>query len=560
MEAQAALDLEEVRAQAHMLNPAVWILDSNILNENQDPIEFDGHRFMLNFYADTSPDLVCMKSAQIGYSVAAILKAIHAAYFYKLNVIYVLPTRNASAEFVVPKVNPMLNRNKILADMVKSTDNKSLKAIGDRFIYFRGAHHEGEAISTTADLIVADEYDRSDQAILMMMRSRLQASKYRWYWKFSNPSLPSFGVHELYQDSDQMHWIIACQHCGHRMYMDFERDDHMQNHYVDIDRKVYACGKCGKELSDNARQSGEWVAKYPGRSRRGYWINQLMIPWVPASLILEQQKEMDIQSFYNMVLGLPYQAAEYMINRAAILRNCKPGLAKTDNVVIGCDSGKEKHWVIGNEEGIFTYGKTTDWEDVEKLRNLYDATMVIDALPDFTIPEQLARKYPGKVFVHYYSPDNSTSMDVSHRKEGTEFGVIQSDRTKLFDLLAADITSGHLRFFQEASALDGLIYHFENMYRVVEPDTRGIPKARWEHKENKPDHWAHAAAYYKVALSFMIKSGETGAVRSAQPVVKKKNSYYVGSDGSVPVHQALGMDLDTLVEKSLAKNKRKRVL
>lgn len=551
------MDKEALRAKTHMLNPAMWVLDNEFINENQQPFEFDSHRFMLMPYADSSPDQVIMKSAQVGWSMAAILKATHAAYFTKLNVIYVLPTRNASAEFVVPKVNPLLQRNAVLANMVKSTDNKSLKQVGDRFIYFRGAHHEGEAISTSADIIIADEYDRSNQAVLMMMRSRLQASKYRWYWKFSNPSLPGFGVHELFQDSDQMHWMIKCSACSHEFFIDLEKDEFTKNHYLDRERVVYACGSCDRELTDNDRQGGRWLPKYPGRSRRGYWLNQLMIPWVSAQLILEQEKEMDIASFHNMVLGLPYQASEYLINREAILRGCNPGLALKTDVVIGCDSGKEKHWVMGNPEGIFSYGKTTEWDDVERLFNLYNATMVIDALPDFTIPERLAKKYPGRVFVHYYLHD-SKSMEVSTRNEGVQFGRIDSDRTKLFDEAAAKISSGDIRFFQDPKDLDDLIYHFENVYRVVEEDTRGILKARWEHKENKPDHWAHATLYYLVGLSFMIRSHEVGGVSPNKPV-KGKPAYHVRPDGSVPVKEALGMPLDRLVERSLAKNKKRRV-
>lgn len=541
-----------------MLNPAMWVLDNRFVNENQKPFEFDSHRFMLLPYADSSPDQVIMKSAQVGWSVAAILKAIHAANFLKLNVIYALPTRNASAEFVVPKVNPMIQRNPVIKALVKSTDNKSLKQVGDRFIYFKGAFHEGEAISTSADVLIEDEHDRCNQGVLITMQSRLQASEYGWMWRFSNPSIPGFGVHELFSDSDQMHWFVTCPHCNHEWFMDFEHDRHSKNHYIDEEQLVYACGACHKPLSADDRQGGRWVPKYPLRKRRGYWLSQLMVPWVTAEKVVSQRDAMSIEVFHNFVLGLPYQASEFMINRESILRASNPGVANKVDVVIGCDSGKEKHWVIGNPEGIFSYGKTTDWEDIERLITMYNATAVIDALPDFTIPERLARKYPGKVFVHYYTHD-SKSLDTINRKEGTESGVIQSDRTKLFDMLAAEITNGSIRFFQNAKALEELIYHFEQIYRIVEVDTRGIMRARWEHKENKPDHWAHATAYYRVGLSLMMKVGEVGGVTPMAAGPKKKPAYHVRPDGTVPVKEALGMDLDTLVERSLSKNKRKRV-
>lgn len=555
------IEREKLRAQLHMLNPAMWVLDEGFINENQKPFEFDKHRFMLQPYSDSSPDQVIMKSAQVGWSVLAILKSIHAAKFLKLNVIYVLPTRNATHDFVIPKVNPMLERNPKIKALLRNTDSINLKSVGDRWIYFRGAFHRGEAISTTGDLIVSDEHDISDQSVLTIYQSRLQASEWGWFWRFSNPTLPGFGVDELFQESDQMHWIIVCPSCNWQMFIDLDRDDNVGNHYVNVDKAIYACGRCHEELSDDDRQGGYWKAKYPNRERRGYWINQLMVPWVSAKKILKQQADMPIDVFYNFVLGKPYQASEFVINGDAVLRACEPGLPDKSDVIIGCDSGKIKHWVMGNPKGIFAYGTATEWSEIEQLITMYKATAVIDALPDFTVPERLARKYPGQVYVHYYVHD-SKSMNVTERKEGEQFGVLQSDRTKLFDNMAARISSQRLRFFQSKEALqakNGLIYHFENMYRIVEEDTKHVKRARWETKTGKPDHFAHAAAYYVVGLSLALLTGEAGAVNQPSPV-KGKTTFAVNPvTQSAPVTDVLGMPLDTLIERSLAKNKRRKV-
>lgn len=535
-----------------------WVSRNSFINENQEPFEFVNHRYMIQIYNDKSPELTCMKSAQVGFSVAAILKCIHAANYLKLNVIYVLPTRNATHDFVIPKVNPMLDRNPKIKSMLKNTDSVNLKQVGDRFLYFRGAFHRGEAVSTTADLVISDEHDVSDQSVLTIYQSRLQASKFGWFWRFSNPSLPGFGVHELYEESDQMHWMVECSKCKWNMYMDLEKDTRMMNHYVDRERLIYACGACNREITDENRRDGYWLAKYPDREHRGYWINQLMVPWVSAKKILKQEKDMPIDVFHNFVLGKPYQASEFMINGDAIRRACDPGAADKTDVIIGCDSGKIKHWVMGNPQGIFSYGTTTSWEDVESLMLMYNATLVIDALPDFTVPEQLARKYPGQVFVHYYT-HNSKSLNVTERKEGEQFGVLQSDRTKLFDAMAARIAGQKLRFFQSKDALDDIIYHFEQMYRVVEEDTQGIMKARWETKVGKPDHFAHAAAYYFVGLTQTLFSGEAGGIKRNAPNTGKTTFGVDPVTLKVPVTEALGMPISTLVEKSLARNKRKRV-
>jgi hypothetical protein len=559
------LTKEELRAQAHIINPALWVLDNEFINENQEPFEFDSHRFMLQPYADSSPQQVIMKSAQVGWSVEAILKSVHAAKYLRMNVIYVLPTRNASAEFVVPKVNPMLQRNPELAKLVKNTDNKSLKQVGDRFIYFKGAYHQGEAISTSADLIVSDEHDRSDQSVLSTYQSRLQASKYGWFWKFSNPSIPGFGVHELFQMSDQMHWFVTCSHCGHEWYMDFEHDKSMKNHYVRVINKTkyhekayYACGSCHQEIYDDDRQAGRWIAKYPERKVRGYWICQMLVPWVSATKIIEQQNTMSIEDFHNFVLGKPYQASEFMINRESILSARNFATPNKTECFLGVDVGKDKHWVLGNHQGVITYGKCQNWSDIEDLINLYEATTVIDALPDFTIPEELARKYPGQVFVNYFVHDTK-NMDAVNRKAGDR-SVLQSDRTKMFDILAAEITSRKLCFYQTEDALGDLIGHFENIYRVVELDTKQIARAKWETKgegENnkRPDHWAFATLYYRIAKTMGISPEDAGGVLSVP--TQKTSGYNVVND-TVKASDALGMNLDLLVEKSLQRNKMRK--
>lgn len=559
---------ERLRAKAHMLNPAMWILDNEFVNENQQRIEFTGHRFMLQPYADSTPDQCIRKSAQVGWSILAILKSVHACYFIKLNVIYVLPTRNASAEFVTPKVNPMLRRNPALARLVKNTDNKSLKQIGDRYLYFKGAFNESEAISTSADVVSADEFDRSNQDVLSMYQSRLQASKYRWFWRFSNPSLPLYGVDELFKRSDQMHWFITCPHCNHEWYIDYDRDDSIHNHYVQIvndnrdeEEGFYACGKCHKPLDDEDRQSGHWLARYPGRRMRGYWICQMMVPWVSASHIIRQKNDMTVDVFHNMVLGKAYQASEFLINREAILRARLIGKPAGGQLFMGVDVGKTKHWVLGNWQGVISHGTLDSWEEIEKMITMNDAITVIDALPDFTIPKHLADTYPGQVFVSYYTHDTK-NMEAIVRKEGDQFGIIQSDRTKLFDILAMEISSGKIGFFQESEHLlnrDGMIEHFENMYRVVEFDTKGIARARWETKgereTKRPDHFAHATAYYRVAMSQGLAPQDVGIVMPNAPGSQRVTSYGV-EDGRAKVEEVLNME--NLIERSLHRQKRRR--
>ncbi len=528
---------------AERTNPLHWILKNNFVNENEQPLEFSKHRFMIKPYMDEHPDIVVKKSAQIGWSVLAILKGIHLAGYKGMNVIHTLPTQNVIKDFVIPKVNPLIQRNKKIAEMLKS-DSVTLKKFGERFVYYRGSFVEREAISITADVLVNDEYDRSDQHILSIYQSRLQYSEYAWMWRFSNPSVKGFGVDELFEDSDQMHWFVTCPHCKEKQYLTFENN-------IDMQKMIYICKKCKKELSDKDRQNGEWIAKYPNRThRRGYWISQLMCPYVPAKYIVEKSKD-DPQFFYNFVLGLAYTEAEILVTRESIVNACSPGSVKMEKVCMGVDNGVMKHYVIGTPKGIFKYGKTDSWEEIERLIQAYNATTVIDLNPYPNTPRTLAEKYPNKVYCNSYVQDRK---EVGAIRWGSKerAGSVNSDRTKIIDRVASEINNKDIQFTMTPQKLDEYIEHWLNMYRGVETNAQGIKRGAWFTKENRPDHYAHATIYFRIALE-QVKDADGAIARSVSRPAPKKRAVIMERD-TIPQ-----IDIQKIARKSGVKKKDWRV-
>jgi hypothetical protein len=402
-----------------------------------------------------------------------------------------------------------------------TSDSISIKQVGDRFIYFRGGFSERQAISISLDLLILDEYDRMpDMSIVNMYDSRLQASEFGWRWRFSNPSAVGFGVDELYSNSTQHHWFITCHTCKHEWFIDWERDPDEKNHFVDRQNSIYACGACFNQLSDADRQNGRWVAKFPDRARKGYWISQLMVPYIPAHRIIEQFEESNIEFFHNFVLGKAYTPTDLLVDRKAIIKACVPSTIPKTPVAIGVDNGIIKHYVIGTPDGIFDYGATEDWDVIERLILTYNAVCVIDANPYPTIPKRLVDKYKNKVFVNYYRQDTK-DLGIIRWAEHTNKGVVHTDRTKIFDAVAQEITEGTILFRQSPQALEEYIYHWSNLYRTVETTPAGLPKGIWVTKEGKPDHLAHATIYFRVALTKVMGGRNMGRFVSADDVDKQ---------------------------------------
>lgn len=480
---------------------AAWIVLNKFVTENQHPIEFNDHRFLIDIYTDTADDIVGRKSAQIGWSVAEILKSIHSTQYEKRNIIYALPTNNVVQDFVKPKVNPLILSNKAISDVV-TDDSVSLKKVGDRFIYFKGGFSDREAISISGDTLVIDEYDRMpDMRVVNTFDSRLQAAAHPKRRRFSNPSQIGYGVDGLFQDSTQHHWFVKCTHCNYEWYMDWEKDKGA--HYVNQEAKFFACGKCDKEITDTARRNGRWVAKFPERKRHGYWFAQMMAPWVTAARIIEQYEESNIEFFHNYVLGKAYTPSDLIVNRETILRACSPGQVEKRRVVIGVDQDAGgQYWVAATPNGIFAHGKAKAWEEIEHLKLMYDAVVVCDPNPYPTQPKKYAHKYSDWYLCYFKQMDGMDVLKWNNQ-------VVYADRTRLLDIVANEITEARLLFRERPYDLEDIIADYNNIYRTTVEKPDGKSKSEWLKKEGKLSDYPFAIAYCRIGLSRAMGGAST---------------------------------------------------
>lgn len=514
---------------AQTFNAAAFVLQNKIVNENGIPITFKRHKFLVDFYMDNSPRLVAKKCGQIGFSTAAIIRSFHLANYVGANVIYTLPSKPIIKDFVTPKVNPLISSNPIFGEMVGDVDSTGLKKIGDRFVYFRSSWDEASGISISAHILINDELDRSNQKAVRTYKTRLDAAALDrpdlgWWWKFSNPSIPGYGVDEDWQISDQKHWMIKCEHCNFWQYLKFPEN-------INFKTAEYVCQKCEKHISDDTRIDGKWVKKYLGRNISGYWINQLMAAWIPASKIIEDSQG-DQSVFYNFTLGEAHLNKDFVVTRESIVKCLYPTINPRTDVAIGVDNGIVKHYVVGNKYGIFMIGQTEDWQFIENLRNRFDAVMVIDANPYPTPAKKLVEKYRGKVFMHYYEEDRKQVGIIRFGETQNDYGIVKTDRTKIIDAVVADINAQDLLFNFSLTDLENLQYpqHWENMYRSVAESEKGIKKAVWITPEGRPDHYAHATVLMRAAQTKVLTSA--GVVKPNAPGNRYPDTIIVNSDNT----------------------------
>lgn len=431
----------------------------------------------------------------------AILKTLFAAKYKGWNIIYTLPTAGDVNTFVTSKVNKIIDNNEFLKILVKDKDTIFQKQVGKSVMYFRGTASGKSAgdksdsslgIMLSADLLVHDESDRSDQAIIEQYESRLDFSEYKGKWYFSNPTVPNVGAHKVFLTSDQKHFFHKCSRCNERFYLEWvdkcvNRDGH------------YMCPKCGRELREEDRRCGEWVRRYRGRDISGYWISQMIAPWKSCKELIAKEENSSAGHFMNFCLGLPYVGSSVVVNRDIIVKNIV--LTKNDKkgIVIGVDNGIKKHYVIGNKTGIFKTGVTEDWDEIEKLLKVYpDAIMVIDANPYPNMPKKLMKKYQGKVFISYYNRDKDDPRIIRWGKK-ERGGAVYSDRNKLFDQVIDAFYNGEIRFNISHIGLEDYIRHWETLYQTKQEDSLGIERIIWESSTGE-DHLAHATNFWFIGM------------------------------------------------------------
>lgn len=487
-------------------NTVAWIIGQNLVTEGGKPFEFYDHRFLLTYLADDHRHKVSKKSSQVGETVGELFDDFHLAIHRKMNVIHTLHTNDVLKGFVQPKVDPIILRNAGIKQHM-TINSQGLKQFRDNFVFFRGANSESQAISISADVLKIDEKDRSDPHVVEMFQSRLDFSEFKWIREFSNPSAVGFGVDANYARSDQRHWMVKCHHCNYTMYMDFAAEDVLladstvKTHYVDQERKIFACGNCNRELSEADRCNGEWIAKYPqNNSIHGYWFSQMMAPWFTAAEIVDKYENTSVEFFHNFVLGKAYTPSDMVVNREAIIRATAPSNIVKQQVAIGVDQDAGgQYYVCMTPAGIFDHGYVDSWDKIEHLKLMYNAIVVCDPNPYQAVPKQLAAKYNDWYLCYFKILDGLSAVQWKEQEQ-----VVYADRTRIIDIRANEIVNGRMLYREHVHQLEDVIAHWNNLYRTTEEKEDGKSRSIWIKKDDKQSDYPFAEVYARIGLSQLL--------------------------------------------------------
>jgi hypothetical protein len=477
-----------------------------------------------------------MKAAQMGMTEIAINRAFFTIDVLKKDVLYVLPTAINASDFAKSRFNTALMYSDYLSGLFTDTNTVGLKQAGGVNLYIRGSRGDSNLKSIPVAVLILDELDEMNEKQIWLALERLSGHKEKSVWSISTPTVPKKGIHKLYLQGSQEHYIFDCPHCGQATELVYPECLVIKGETI-TDPKVkesyIICKECQKQLDHETKHL--WLPG--GNSRwertvtcdddhRSFYINQLysyaISPGEVAQAYFRGLGDEAAQvEFINSKLGLPFVPDGGQITdeeledsvRRYTKKDPRPAIGGTRMITMGIDQGKWNHIVVvefdtagsgidinaGANAKLLWEGKiaANEFTHLDKfMREWQVLACVIDADPQINDARRFARRFPGYAYLCRYRR-GVTGKELQESEADGGAPIITVDRTNWLDASMGRFHSNRILLPADVSL--EFKEHVKNLVRTYEKDENGNPRAVYIN--TGPDHFAHALNYAEIALS-----------------------------------------------------------
>ena len=185
---------EQDQIELEKLSLSLWC-KNRIQRIDVSNFSLDDFPHLKQIYTDKSQKIVIEKSAQQGLTVYGICESFHSTWAGQSR-LYFFPTSKMVTKFVQGRYDPLITANPMLADLIKNTDNTTIKQIGTGIVYFSGlgaSTKEGgkyDVVSVPVNGITFDEYEMMQKIKIQMAYQRMEGSTGQFVRMFSTPGIP----------------------------------------------------------------------------------------------------------------------------------------------------------------------------------------------------------------------------------------------------------------------------------------------------------------------------------------------------------------------------------
>lgn len=486
------------------------------------------------------------KSAQMGFSIAGIIRALYVVGERVEDCLYVLPTQGLAGDFSKGRLDTIVDLSPHLKDIFSAGNNVGLKVTKQRAsLYIRGSVSSRGLVSVPVSSAIIDEYDRCADNTYDLVQERLSGQLRKYLFSLSTPTLPEFGIDKQYALGTQEQFFFQCPSCGKHEQLLFPNNVKICGEYPgdpDVAKSHYFCTLCNNVLPHETKHewllNSEWVPQRTNvEGHRSFHINQLYSTTVsPPELVDAYHKSMlsDLAAieFKNQKLGEPHIAEGARITDsimdACYDKSYRIGEDRPDKadrlICMGVDVGSfldcwiaefkydrdPKNMPYENSTSKLLHCTRLPSEDWNALGNLMREWQVrhacVDFQPDTVNARRFCRAFKGFASMVAYRR-GTVGNEVKETKDEQGVPCLTVDRTVFLDLALG-------RFHKEKITVPvgfpGVAReHLKAPIRTYELDELGLP--RGVYKSIADDHFAHAAAYCEIAhfRAFCQSTGRT---------------------------------------------------
>ena len=290
-------------------------------------------RGMLDSVSDhTIETVVFMTSSQVGKST--VLAAIEGYYaeWEPSPQLSVFPTQEVANDYVAESFDPMMKGSPALAKLFDKTAGAKGKQTADHkaypggYVAFVGANNPRDLAARPIRIVKCDEVDRfplsagKEGSPINLAFKRTETFFDRRKILSSTPTLKATSqITAWFERSDKRLFHVVCDDCGVQQHLKWANVHFKKG---EEDDAVYACEGCGvlwsefrkrRLVRDAEKFGGGWIAtQMSPENIAGFHISALYSPWSSMAKMAKawsaaEGRPEEEQTFYNTVLGLPYE-------------------------------------------------------------------------------------------------------------------------------------------------------------------------------------------------------------------------------------------------------------
>jgi len=228
--------------QAHIQPQFDFISPLDLANRERS-ITYDGpYAYLKKILLETSPEVVVCKGAQVGFSEGMINVSLY--HLSRSNpVLYMLPAADEISDFSADRVNKAVEECPSFVDKF-NVDNIHHKIVNGTSFYLRGARSRSKLKNIPVGVLILDEYDEMEAAMVELARERLSGHLVKQEFRLSTPRLPDVGIYADYKNCDQYNFSIQCPHCHGRQVLTLEEN---------FSGESLLCSSCKKEITHDEK-------------------------------------------------------------------------------------------------------------------------------------------------------------------------------------------------------------------------------------------------------------------------------------------------------------------